>query len=295
MQRGVAAAAEDARHRQRRLHPHDAGAPRGARRRRSCSGSTTRATSTRASTRRCTASAARSSSRRAEIVDGTGEYEGQKVCAIHSKPRRAAAGEELLLPDEPVRRPRCSPSTRSGPTSCSPESARNEVVSFVQQGLADLSISRSSFDWGIKVPWDESPRRLRVVRRAAELHHRGRLRRRTRRQFERRWPADAHRRQGHPALPRRHLAGDADGRGPRGARPGLRARLAARRRREDVEVEAHRHRARRRSPTPSARTRSATTSCARSTSARTARSAGRTSRPATRRSSPTASATSHPG
>ncbi len=37
-----------------------------------------------------------------------------------------------------------------------PESARNEVIAFVKQGLEDLSISRSTFDWGIKVPWDES-------------------------------------------------------------------------------------------------------------------------------------------
>ena len=37
-----------------------------------------------------------------------------------------------------------------------PDSARNEVVSFVSQGLKDLSISRSTFDWGIPLPWDES-------------------------------------------------------------------------------------------------------------------------------------------
>lgn len=41
------------------------------------------------------------------------------------------------------------------PESVQPESARNEVVSFVKQGLDDLSISRSTFDWGIKVPWDD--------------------------------------------------------------------------------------------------------------------------------------------
>lgn len=29
---------------------------------------------------------------------------------------------------------------------------RNEVVSFVSGGLRDLSISRTSFDWGVKVP-----------------------------------------------------------------------------------------------------------------------------------------------
>lgn len=36
-----------------------------------------------------------------------------------------------------------------------PESRRNEMLSFVKQGLEDLCISRSSFDWGIKVPMDQ--------------------------------------------------------------------------------------------------------------------------------------------
>lgn len=44
----------------------------------------------------------------------------------------------------------------SHPEFVQPESARNEVVSFVKQGLQDLSISRSTFDWGVPVPWDES-------------------------------------------------------------------------------------------------------------------------------------------
>tara|TARA_A100001011_G_C14249319_1_gene817097 strand:- start:94 stop:1632 length:1539 start_codon:yes stop_codon:yes gene_type:complete len=33
-----------------------------------------------------------------------------------------------------------------------PESRRNEVISFVKNGLNDLSVSRKSFSWGIKVP-----------------------------------------------------------------------------------------------------------------------------------------------
>lgn len=40
------------------------------------------------------------------------------------------------------------------PMFVQPDSARNEVVAFVRQGLQDLSISRSSFDWGVPVPWD---------------------------------------------------------------------------------------------------------------------------------------------
>ena len=33
-----------------------------------------------------------------------------------------------------------------------PESRRNEVVKFVEGGLRDLSVSRTSFDWGVTVP-----------------------------------------------------------------------------------------------------------------------------------------------
>ena len=36
-----------------------------------------------------------------------------------------------------------------------PESRRNEMIQFIKQGLDDLCISRSSFDWGIPVPIDE--------------------------------------------------------------------------------------------------------------------------------------------
>jgi methionyl-tRNA synthetase len=90
-----------------------------------------------------------------DLVDGTGEYVGQPVCAIHSKPvellheknyffRMSAFADELLALYE------------ANPNFIQPESARNEVISFVKSGLSDLSISRSSFDWGIKVPWDET-------------------------------------------------------------------------------------------------------------------------------------------
>jgi methionyl-tRNA synthetase len=37
-----------------------------------------------------------------------------------------------------------------------PESRRNEVMRFVEGGLRDLSVSRTSFDWGIKVPGSEN-------------------------------------------------------------------------------------------------------------------------------------------
>lgn len=90
-----------------------------------------------------------------DLVEGAGEYAGQQVCAIHSKPvellneknyffKMSAFQEQLLALYE------------ERPDFVQPASARNEVVSFVKQGLLDLSISRSTFDWGVKVPWDET-------------------------------------------------------------------------------------------------------------------------------------------
>jgi methionyl-tRNA synthetase len=37
-----------------------------------------------------------------------------------------------------------------------PSTRRNEVVKFVEQGLMDLSVSRTSFKWGVEVPGNES-------------------------------------------------------------------------------------------------------------------------------------------
>src|SRR6478672_576212 len=42
----------------------------------------------------------------------------------------------------------------SQPDFIGPDSRRNEVTSFVRSGLRDLSISRTTFDWGVKVPND---------------------------------------------------------------------------------------------------------------------------------------------
>lgn len=41
------------------------------------------------------------------------------------------------------------------PDFLQPDTRRNEMVAFINQGLEDLCISRSTFDWGIPVPIDE--------------------------------------------------------------------------------------------------------------------------------------------
>ncbi|MXP09489.1 methionine--tRNA ligase [Pseudoblastomonas halimionae] len=38
------------------------------------------------------------------------------------------------------------------PSFIAPERSRNEIIRFVEGGLKDLSVSRTSFDWGVKVP-----------------------------------------------------------------------------------------------------------------------------------------------
>jgi methionyl-tRNA synthetase len=122
-----------------------------------------------------------------ELVEGD---DGVMLCSIHRRPveqlseanyffRLSEFGDRLLELYE------------SQPTFVQPDSARNEVIAFVKQGLADLSVTRSSFDWGIPVPWDESQvfyvwvDALFNYVTAAGYHT-------DPEQFARTWPADVH-------------------------------------------------------------------------------------------------------
>jgi methionyl-tRNA synthetase len=42
------------------------------------------------------------------------------------------------------------------PGAVQPETRRNEVLSLIRGGLQDFSISRTTFDWGLPLPWDET-------------------------------------------------------------------------------------------------------------------------------------------
>lgn len=57
--------------------------------------------------------------------------------------RMSAYGERLLAHIE------------ANPDFIQPRTKRNEIVSFVKEGLRDLSVSRTSFSWGIPVPGNE--------------------------------------------------------------------------------------------------------------------------------------------
>jgi methionyl-tRNA synthetase len=90
-----------------------------------------------------------------DLVPGTGAYAGQQVCAIHSIPVEVLSERNYFFRMSDFEQ-RLLDLYESNPEFIQPESVRNEIISFVKQGLRDLSISRSSFDWGIKIPWDDS-------------------------------------------------------------------------------------------------------------------------------------------
>ncbi len=151
----------------------------------SCRPSTTTATSNSARTRVSTAWPARPitpTTRRPKVRPARSTRGGRSNCC----PRRTGSS--------------CCRGTSSGcwagtrPTQARshPETDATKCSASYEAGLRDISISRSSFSWGVPASVGPGARCLGVVRRPAQLHHRRRVRRPTRRRFEKWWPADHH-------------------------------------------------------------------------------------------------------
>jgi methionyl-tRNA synthetase len=84
-----------------------------------------------------------------------GDYAGQLVCKIHSIPVEVLKERNYFFRMSQFQQ-QLLDLYESRPDFVQPESVRNEIIQFVKQGLDDLSISRSSFDWGVKIPWDDA-------------------------------------------------------------------------------------------------------------------------------------------
>jgi methionyl-tRNA synthetase len=84
-----------------------------------------------------------------DLIDDKGE----KLCPLHSKPVEIVKETNWFFKLSAFAQPLLD-HYKKNPGACQPESARNEVISFLEGGVTDLSISRSTFDWGIPVPWD---------------------------------------------------------------------------------------------------------------------------------------------
>ena len=85
-----------------------------------------------------------------------GRNRAQRAEGAHrdSKPARRSNGwrrRAISSVSRPIRTS-CSSSTPSDPNYVLPKERLNEVASFVRGGLQDLSISRTTFDWGVRVP-----------------------------------------------------------------------------------------------------------------------------------------------
>jgi len=76
------------------------------------------------------------------------------------------------------------------PSCIEPESRRNEVLAFVRSGLRDLSVSRSTFKWGVPVPFD--PRHVIYVWIDALTNYISALGYPDGPAFRTFWPADVH-------------------------------------------------------------------------------------------------------
>ena len=77
--------------------------------------------------------------------------------------RRAPSGAEVDWVEEPTYffrlsawQDRLLAFYEANPDFIAPESRRNEVLSFVRSGLKDLSVSRTTFNWGVPVPGDDA-------------------------------------------------------------------------------------------------------------------------------------------
>lgn len=73
------------------------------------------------------------------------------VCAVHLKPIEKLR-EETYFFRLSKWQDRLLQYYAKHPNFIRPESRRNEVISFVEGGLRDLSVSRTSFSWGVPVP-----------------------------------------------------------------------------------------------------------------------------------------------
>ncbi|MFZ9693362.1 MAG: methionine--tRNA ligase [Candidatus Nanopelagicales bacterium] len=89
----------------------------------------------------------------ADLIEGVDEYKGQQCCPMHSKPIEIVDETNWFFKLSAFTEPLIEHYTNN-PEAIRPQSAYNEVMSFIKQGLQDLSISRSTFSWGIDVPWD---------------------------------------------------------------------------------------------------------------------------------------------
>jgi len=82
------------------------------------------------------------------------ELKDGKICPVHERPVEWVEEESYFFRLSKYG-PRLLEHIKQHPEFVQPESRRNEVVRFIERGLEDLSVSRTSFRWGVPVPFDD--------------------------------------------------------------------------------------------------------------------------------------------
>jgi len=80
-----------------------------------------------------------------QLVDGN--------CPIHHRPVESLSEENWFFRLSAFAEPLLD-WYAANPQAVRPEGKRNEALGIIRQGLDDISISRTSIDWGVPVPWD---------------------------------------------------------------------------------------------------------------------------------------------
>ena len=117
-----------------------------------------------------------------ELVDG--------LCPIHARPVERVSEQNYFFAlsrfaDQLLEH------YAEHPDAVQPEVRRNEVLGFIKGGLRDFSMSRTSIDWGIPLPWD--PAHVTYVWFDALFNYCSAIGYGTdRARFDRYWPADYH-------------------------------------------------------------------------------------------------------
>ena len=220
------------RHLVRRLHPDDRAAAQGRRARSWPSGSTTPATSTKGVYEGWYCVGCEAFKQEKDLVDG--------LCPLHPTTTPEWIREKnYFFRLSKYQQPLLEPLRRRIPSSCSRTMRRNEILRLLEGGLEDISVSRAGQSWGIPLPFD--PSSVVYVWFDALINYAsavglgsddamfdtvvaGR---------------SARHRQGHHAVPRRHLAGDADERRAAAAAAGVRPRVRDLQRPADEQVARH--------------------------------------------------------
>ena len=117
-----------------------------------------------------------------DLIDGN--------CPIHGRPVKEISEDNYFFPLSKYA-DRLLDHYAANPDFIGPDSARNEVLSFVRGGLQDISMSRSAFAWGIQVPWDDS-HVIYVWIDALQNYLNAAGWRSDEEKYEKTWPADVH-------------------------------------------------------------------------------------------------------